>query len=64
VVWCLPAARGSEGAATYGGSTGVIDSEEDGEVALLLGPLGENSGKVKWFSEACSAAEVSCASVT
>jgi hypothetical protein len=45
-------------------STGVTGSEDGDEVALLLGPLRESSGSVKWFSEACSAALMSCAIVT
>ena len=52
------------GAARGGGSTGVTGYEDDGEVALLQGSLGESSGTVKRFSEACSAAEMSYASVT
>jgi len=43
-----------------GGSSGISVAEEDGELALLVGSLGESSGTVKSHRETCSAAEVSC----
>jgi hypothetical protein len=59
--WCLPCTSGSSGAvAKDGGSSGVTGAEEDGELALLVGSLGESSGTVKSRRETCSAAEVSC----
>ena len=35
----------------------------DGELALLVGSLGESSGMVKSRRETCSAAEISCVGV-
>jgi hypothetical protein len=43
-----------------GGSSGVTGTEEDGELALLIGSLGDSSGTVNSRSETCSAAEMSC----
>jgi hypothetical protein len=46
--WCFPCASGSANvAAKGGGSSGVTGTEEDGELALLVGSLGESSGTVK-----------------
>ena len=62
--WCFPCTSGSSGAAAKdGGSSGVTGAEEDGELALLVGSLGESSGTFKSRRETCSAAEISCVGV-
>jgi hypothetical protein len=59
--WCFPCTSGSRAiAAKDGGSSGVTGAEEDGELALLVGSLGESSGTVISRRETCSAAEISC----
>ena len=51
--WCFPCARGSgsesdeSASVVVGGSSGVMGIEEVGELALLVGSLGESSGTVK-----------------
>jgi hypothetical protein len=55
--WCFPSTSGS---GTKGGrSTGVTGPEDNGELEMLFGSLGESSGRVTRFSEACSAAGMS-----
>jgi hypothetical protein len=63
--WCFPCTSGSRGAVVKdGGSSGVTGAEEEGEVALLLGSLGESSGTVTSCQcETCSVAEISCVGV-
>ena len=63
--WCFPCTSGSRGAVVKdGGSSGVTGAEEEGELALLLGSLGESSGTVTSRQcETCSVAEISCAGV-
>jgi hypothetical protein len=63
--WCFPCTSGSRGAVVKdGGSSGVTGAEEEGELALLLGSLGESSGAVTSRQcETCSVAETSCTGV-
>jgi len=63
--WCFPCTSGSRGAFVKdGGSSGVTGAEEEGELALLLGSLGESSGTVTSRQrETCSVAETSCEGV-
>jgi hypothetical protein len=61
--WCFPYTSRSRGVPDDGGSSGVTGAEEDGEVELLTGSLGESSGTVRSCSETCSAAEMSCVGV-
>jgi hypothetical protein len=46
--WCFPCPSGSACVEVKGkGSSGVTGAEEDGELELLVGSLGESSGTVK-----------------